>query len=59
MRIVLYYSYVYYKILQDKLCNVVIVPCGSDAVEINIDYVDSIICMDEGFAFFRLFLLFM
>uniref|UniRef100_A0A0R3S690 Helicase ATP-binding domain-containing protein n=1 Tax=Elaeophora elaphi TaxID=1147741 RepID=A0A0R3S690_9BILA len=34
--------------MKDKLCNVVIVPCGSDPVEINIGYVDSIICMDEG-----------
>ncbi|KAK6100644.1 hypothetical protein QQG55_1505 [Brugia pahangi] len=33
----------------DKLCNVIIVPCGSDAIEINVGYVDSIICMDEGF----------
>ncbi|KAK6100645.1 hypothetical protein QQG55_1505 [Brugia pahangi] len=34
--------------MKDKLCNVIIVPCGSDAIEINVGYVDSIICMDEG-----------
>uniref|UniRef100_A0A1I7V9J5 Bm539 n=1 Tax=Loa loa TaxID=7209 RepID=A0A1I7V9J5_LOALO len=34
--------------MKDQLCNVIIVPCDSDAIEINIDYVDSIICMDEG-----------
>ncbi|VDM08923.1 unnamed protein product [Wuchereria bancrofti] len=34
--------------MKDKLCNVIIVPCGSDAIEINVGYVDSLICMDEG-----------
>ncbi|VDK78898.1 unnamed protein product [Onchocerca ochengi] len=34
--------------MKDELCNVIIVPCGFDAVEINVGCVDSIICMDEG-----------
>ncbi|VDO39308.1 unnamed protein product [Onchocerca flexuosa] len=39
--------------MKDKLCNVIIVPCGSEAVEINVSYVDSIICMDEGLSALR------
>ncbi|VBB28589.1 unnamed protein product [Acanthocheilonema viteae] len=40
-------------VMKDKLCNVVVVPCGSDTVEINIGYIDSIICMDEGLCTLR------
>uniref|UniRef100_A0A915PNT5 histone acetyltransferase n=1 Tax=Setaria digitata TaxID=48799 RepID=A0A915PNT5_9BILA len=37
----------------DRLCNVLLIPCASFSPEINVGYVDSIICMDEGLCSLR------
>ncbi|VDN24320.1 unnamed protein product [Gongylonema pulchrum] len=37
--------------LRDNVCNVIIMPCGTESTALNIECVDLLICLDEGFVF--------